>query len=627
MRIDFSFQFYPIPTEKNDSTISPLPLFIYPNNQQHFPYQPLTNPTPFDLLSLFSWTDSLGLVINHQNAQRVFLVPPSPPGYVSANRMSDGIESSITLMSTDPCIPGTYKSEWGLTPCQLCPPGTLNNGTSGAQCDPCGSGNGSSSSICFRGASRTIPRHRLFDCDQADAFPDSSEWNEFDDVLLNHVFKLDSISNPHCLTVAPLFWGSIAIGLGVIFFFVIILLGRSSRTMRSQRLIKHFFIHLDLIGEGELWLGGLLTLAIVVLIVFTCKFSVSFNALYPIETLASQMGESSSCDSDLINAKFSSSLKLLATRKQPDERPIFNLLDQQNITLTVEFISTGFQCSNVSLQQNFPRLQAQKISKYECLYQAENDILSVSTVLPRHLTTVQFNLQGPFFVGGLRLCLSGPETSIEKGRYTVKSLNFCHFVYTPDQVLSIDSVANIEMTKVINRTKAVYFDTDGRDAFTGRWLPTWTTEQSSLWDSHIYTDKQNEYLRSLNWQLLFIVEMGEAKFYMNNIQEPVARGYEIVFKTVLFSSKIHSSQKFPPRGHRTEYYSCDSLRLVLFLDLFGLLFLIVKVAFVPFLRLIQHGISRYSSTKATTTTEKDRMDVPDGELPSASNKLTHVVGS
>ena len=489
-------------------------------------------------------------MISHQNAQGALLIPTSPPGYVSANGTSAGIESVITTMSSNPCIPGTYKSAWSLTTCQLCPPRTLNNGTSGVQCDPCDAGNDSLSSICFRGASRTIPRQRLFDIDQADAFPDSSDLTEFDDVLLNHIFKLDSISNYHCLTVAPLFWGSIAIGLGVTFFFVIILLGRSSKTMRSQRLIKHFFTHLDLIGEGELWLGGLLTLAIVVLIVFTCKFSVSFNALYPIESLVSAMGESGSCDSTLINAKFSSSLKLLATRKQPEERPIFDLLDQQNITLTVEFISTGFQCLHVSLQQNFPRLQAQKISKYKCLYEKENDILSVSTVLPRHLMTVQFNLQGPYFVGGLRLCLSGPETVIANGRYTVKSLDFCHFVYTRDQVLSIDSVANIQMTKVINRTTAVSFGTDNRDAFTGRWLPTWTTEQSSLWDSHIYADEQNEYLRSLNWQLSFIVEMGEAKFYMNNIQEPVARGYEIAFKTVLFSSKIHSSLEFHQRKRK-----------------------------------------------------------------------------
>ena len=532
-----------MPTDRTDSTISPLPLFVYPNNQQHFPYQLLSNPTPFDLLSLFSWTDGFGLVISYQNDHRALLIPTSAPGYVSANRMSTDMEAMITIVSSDPCIPGTYKSEWSLTSCQLCPPRTLNNGSSGVQCDPCDPGNDSFSSICFRGASRTIPLQRLFDRDQADAFPDSSDWTEFDDVLLNHVFKVDSISNAHCLTVAPLFWGSIAIGLGVIFFVVIFLLGRSSKTMRSQRLIKHFFTHLDLIGEGELWFGGLLTLAIVVLIVFTCKFSVSFNALYPIESLTSEMGESSSCDSTLINAKFSSSLKLLATRKQPEERPIFDLLDRQNITLTVEFISTGFQCPNVSLQQNFLRLQPQKISNRQCSYEAENDILIVSTVLPQHLVTVQFNLQGPFFVGGLRLCLSGPETVIENGRYTVKSLDFCHFVYTSDQVLSMDSVANIEMTKVINRTTAVNFDTDSRDAFTGRWLPTWTTEQSSLWDAHIYTEKRNEYLRSLNWQLAFIVQMGEAKFYMNNIQEPVARGYEIVFKTVLFSSKSHSSYK------------------------------------------------------------------------------------
>ena len=378
----------------------------------------------------------------------------------------------------------------------------------------------------------------MIDHEHADAFPDSPDSTEFDDVLLNHVFRLGSTADPRCLVVAPMFWGSMAIGLGLILFAAILILGCFSKMMRSQVVIKTVFTHLDLIGEGQLWLGGLVTLAIVALITLTCKFSISFSYLYPIESVSSDARESISCDSSLINAKFSSSLQLLSTRKHPEEKPIFDLLDEQNITLTVEFISTGFECPSVSLQQYLARGQVQEIQDYSCSYDKNDDILTVSSVLPQHLITVQVNLEGPFVVGGLRVCLSGPYTSVENGRYTVQSLDFCHFVYTPDQVLSVDAVTNIEMTKIINRTEANSVEAESGETFSGIWLPTWTTDKSSLWDSHIYTSAANEYRRSLNWRLSLIVDMRQSKFYMNNVQEPIARGYEIVFKTVLFSSKI-----------------------------------------------------------------------------------------
>ena len=352
-----------------------------------------------------------------------------------------------------------------------------------------------------------------------------------------------------------MFWGYVAIGLGAILFGVILILGCFSKMMRTQVFIKTVFTHLDLIGEGQIWLGGLVTLAIIALVKLTCKFSISFSDLYPNESVSSDARESISCDSSLINAKFSSSLQLLSTRKHPQEKPIFDLLDEQNITLTVEFISTGFQCPSVSLQQNFARGQVQEIQGYNCSYDKADDILTVSSLLPQHLITVQVILEGPFVVGGLRVCLSGPKTAIDKRRYTVQSLDFCHFVYTPDQVLSVDSVANIEMTKIINRTAANSVNAESHETFSGIWLPTWTTDKSSLWDSHIYTSAANEYRRSLNWRLSLIVEMRQSKFYMNNVQEPIARGYEIVFKTVLFSSKISLLLLSAVEGLRAETLS------------------------------------------------------------------------
>lgn len=551
--LDVLFQFYSIPTTSAQLGLypNPEPIFVFPNNQQHYPYEAFTSPLPFHLVSLFGWTNGFGVIFSRQNDPRALLLPASPPGSVTAQDQFFDLYQPIIITSSDRCLPGTYKSQWGSNPCELCPVRTVNNGSSGIDCDPCGGENESSSTICFRGAGRRLNRQRWLDREQAEAFPDSPDWTEFDDVLLNHVFRIASMSDSRCLSVAPIFWGSIAIAVGVLLFLVIVLLGCWSKMVRSQTLIKRFFTHLDLIGEGELWLGGLVTLSIFVLIALTCKFSASFSALYPFERISAETVESISCDSNLINAKFSSALKLLSTRKNREEKPIFDMLDGQNITLTVEFISTGFQCPSVSMQQNLARGQNQKMDNDSCSYEDENDVLIVSTVLPQHLITVQVNLLGPFFVGGLRVCLSGPETVADDGKYTVKSLDFCHFVYTPDQLLSVDPVTHIEMTKVINRTVAADVNTGGtRDAFSGIWLPTWTTDNSSLWDSHIYTSKQNEYRRSLNWKVALILEMRQSKFYMNNIQEPIARGYEIVFKTLLFSSEFIFPPSFSERKEK-----------------------------------------------------------------------------
>ena len=537
--IDFLFQFYPLPTENNDSSISPTPIFVYPNNQQHFPYHSSEDPSSFHLVSLFSWTRGFGVITSLYHVQHAILFPIAPPGYVSAEREQPAFFESIIIIPSDRCLPGTFKSEWGSSPCQLCPPKTINNGSSGIQCETCDTNNEStSSSICFRGGTRQIDRKRLIDRAQADAFPDSPDTSQFDDVLLNHVFKLGSTSNPRCLIVSPMFWGLVAIGLGVILFAGILLLGHFSKMTGSHAIIKTVFTHLDLIGEGQLWFGGLITLAIIALVALTCKFSISFSDLYPIESVTSDARESLSCDSSLINAKFSSSLQLLSIRKHPEEKPIFDLLDEQNITLRVEFISTGFQCSNVYLQQNFARGKSKKLRDSNCSYDKRDDILTVWSLLPQHLITVQVNLEGPFVVGGLRVCLSGLDSTAVDGRYTVQPLDFCHFVYTPDEVLSVNTVTNIEMTKIINRTAANSIDAESRGTFSGIWLPTWTTDKSSLWDSDIYTSEENEYFRSLNWRLSLIVEMRQSKFFVNNVQEPIARGYEIVFKTVLFSSKL-----------------------------------------------------------------------------------------
>ena len=94
-----------------------------------------------------------------------------------------------------------------------------------------------------------------------------------------------------------------------------------------------------------------MSFALLVLIVFGFWFGFVYVKQYPIETA----GDASfACDTSLRNAKFSSSLQLLALLKTEEERPIFELLDKQNWTLTLDLIQTGFNCKDIAAQVSIP---------------------------------------------------------------------------------------------------------------------------------------------------------------------------------------------------------------------------------------------------------------------------------
>jgi hypothetical protein len=197
-----------MPTTDGEPLTAPLPLSVYPNNQQHIHHGTLTDTTPVHVLHLFAWTHGFGIILSHDARQRALLLPASPPGFVSTETDSNSEYRSINIASSTPCMPGTNKSSWGFMPCHICPPKTLNNGTSGTECEPCIEDDNSSSSLCFRGARHKIDRTRLVDLEQVNAFPDSPDSTEFDDVLLNHVFKLVPGSDSRALAAVPIYSGA-----------------------------------------------------------------------------------------------------------------------------------------------------------------------------------------------------------------------------------------------------------------------------------------------------------------------------------------------------------------------------------------------------------------------------------
>ncbi|CAF3131741.1 unnamed protein product, partial [Rotaria sp. Silwood2] len=176
------------------------------------------------------------------------------------------------------CIPGTARNTTSFGPCLLCPSNMKSNGSGAMQCYPCQINN----SLCLRGSIYEINKNKLSNYDQAEPYPDSPDVTEFDDILLHNIFLFRTISSS-CLVISPLFWATLAIALSFIILIVMIILTYFPEHKNYRRLIKTIFKRFDLLKEGELWLGGLASIIIVVLIIFTCRFSDMFLNLYPIE--------------------------------------------------------------------------------------------------------------------------------------------------------------------------------------------------------------------------------------------------------------------------------------------------------------------------------------------------------
>ncbi|CAF2880714.1 unnamed protein product [Rotaria sp. Silwood2] len=505
----------------NETEVKPQLLYVFPNNQQQLKPMNLQQ-LPHRIVNLVVWNSQIvGLVLD---APSVLLIPSSPPGHCSAL-----IEEydDIAVYKPKPCMPGTHQVNRSFGPCVICPPGWKNDGSAGEICVRCATNH---TSWCFGAAIHEIDVTNITSYDQANPYPESPYATEFDDILLQNIFQL-SIITVHCLLLSPIFWTCVAIGGSLIIFIIIKILSCRSKSKKTQRFLEKILSHCDVIGEGKYWLGGLISLSLLVLIIFACKFSISFSYLYPIEETSLNERQGVSCDDSLFNAKLTSSLQLLSTLKHEDEKPIFDLLSKQNITMTVQFISTDYTCKNVSLLQIRDRGLHIPSTNFSC--SETKKILTISKLLPQHIINLKLTLNGPYFIGGLRLCFSAPSATNISAHSKVQQMDTCQFFFTPNQTLTRNPTVNIKMTKVINQTASLMISNN--TTYTGLWLPSFIVD--TLTDELLFS-LDAEYLRYVPDKTILVVVITESEFYMKNTQEPIARHYEIIFSTILFASKI-----------------------------------------------------------------------------------------
>ena len=174
----------------------------------------------------------------------------------------------------------------------------------------------------------------------------SSSVTTIDDILLENTFFIRTTPR-RCLLISPFFWALVTLAIASIVLIMMGIFYNSSHGLKYYHRLKQVFRHSDLIGNGEMWFGGLISFSLIILIVYNFWFGTLFVVKYPMETSSDF---SFACDTSLKNTLFSSSLQLLATSKSSEDAPIFDMLNNQKFTMTVTFIQTGYTCDDVTVE-------------------------------------------------------------------------------------------------------------------------------------------------------------------------------------------------------------------------------------------------------------------------------------
>ncbi|CAF1197835.1 unnamed protein product [Adineta steineri] len=519
-----------------------IPLFIFPNNQQNF----ILSISPM-FLQIFIFSQSLVIVTN---GIYVLVVPSQPAGYVSTTNMTS--KGLLYVMNSVKCNPGTFKNTSNFGPCTVCPPQTKNTGNQPCtSCELC-----NINSFCPLGSVDDVSLDKYPSYTQTFSYPSSPVMNNYDDLLVQNVFNIGH--GKRCIVISPLFWTIIVIILCCITWFCMALLQvySSPKTHSHRAKAKELLKRLDIVSEGERWVGGLFSFAIAVLFGFTFWFSSDFLKLYPIETSDISYA---SCDNTIRNAVFESSLQLALPNPNGNQRIIFHMLDSQPFTMTMDLLNTIADCSSVTVQQNRPGVNNLLLPMTSCVRQPDNVTLSVSFLLPEHRTNVQLNITGSYFIGGMRLCLRGPDST--DGVHTLQTLDMCQLFLTSNQTLARTTTLHVELIKVINETKPL--EVGGNTYYNGRWALTFA--ESSLSDKLIY-EQDGLYLRYMSERTVLSITLSEQPFYLQNIQQPIVRRPELAFHTLLFCTLI--------------------------IELFGMAFLLVRLVVLPLIRTVRQCYHR-----------------------------------
>ena len=512
----------------NSSFVSRHPDFILPNNQQEFELTPYRSSVFIDqsesdspFYRILARSNSL-LILN--NEIRSIYFRSAEVGY---SMSAFTYEEPFYIIQSNPCVSGTYKNVSDIGPCTVCPTGTKNPGVNiSIQCQSCQIG-----SFCPLGASNDVNISDFQSHNQTFNLPDLLFIDNYDDLL---VLNFLSIGKYQCLIISPLFWALLAlifcVTVWLIMFFIKIRQPTSVDTYRKR--VKVFFKHIDIIGEGERWIGGLASFAISILIAFSCWFAYNYLHLYPYkETTFREL-----CGDDQQNTKLDSALQLLLPESNGQYWEIFHLLDEQKFTMIVYLINTRATCSTIDVQLKRVNGSPLNIPIYNCTLSTNSVTGSFYFELPSHATTIEIGITGGYFIGALRLCLRGVANNriYNNAAHILHELDSCTLFRTEGQTIGFETDFTVHLIKVINVTKPLEINDITR--YDGRWTPMikYTDELSDK----ILFENYGQYLRYVLNRTKFTVRLAEENYFAQNNQSPIIRRNALIFHTLLFFSLL-----------------------------------------------------------------------------------------
>ena len=481
---------------------------------------------------------------------QVYMLMAAPMG--SYPGTGTAIGDNPAFSSWIPCQAGTYKNWLGLDICYPCLIGTMSESEGNIQCVPYDCGGTNSFCPIISTTNDTYSDVITF-VTPAVAYPTSPESIVFDDILIGNMFSFNYMTQ--CLTVSPLFWMALMIGISVFLLLLMGFLKFFHRWTKIRLTLKQIFQQIDLIKEGELWVGGLASFALVILLAFAFSFSKNYVQQYPIETSSPS---TFACDTSLRNAKFGTSVESLSIPRSDDGQAIFDMLDEQVFTLVIDFINTKYQCKTVKVTQKIHARS--KLVPFDCKY--NRSMLTVSVVLDSHTQILYYDFTSVLPIGGLRVSLYGEETNANNAtagiQYLVRQLDYRQPFFLNNHTLTADPNIVLSLTRVINETEPL--TNDGDYVYSAVWVPVSLTDSTKLY----LTVDQFLYYGLLKPSLS--VSISENTYFISNVQSPIAKTSEVIFHNLLFT--------------------------IVCFELFGLVFLIMKLIGLPLFNIVRRYIEK-----------------------------------
>ena len=189
-----------------------------------------------------------------------------------------------------------------------------------------------------------------------------------------------------------------------------------------------------------MWIGGLFSFAVAVLLIFAYTFSAAFYRNYPLKNI----GPSTfACGEIIRNVKYESGLQSLSIPVSKEEQPMFDLLNNQHFTVQLDLLNTVASCKSLSVEQVL-RLSTIKLTT-TCT--DSNGLLSAVVELPHQKIIIKWIINDIALIGAIRITLSAHEKETEL--YDLNKLNFSQTFYDhSNRTLAQMVTMNLELTKV-----------------------------------------------------------------------------------------------------------------------------------------------------------------------------------